>query len=496
MQIGLRRIGVFASFCILSSCSVNRALVDPWSYAPDDAYCLWVPDSLGSHLACEKEELPDLPCKNYPLSLAEVIDIALINNPATRISWSEARQAAASYAVTQSALLPSLTGTYYYANIREAFLSANSPGNITPDTGNPGSQNTLFLQTWRQWGPQTELTYNVLDFGQRRATTEAARYALYFANYSHNRQIQTLLENIAVDYYGLLYQIKLLEAYEANVATAQETFDAADLGLREGTQDVSDVLQGTSQLLQTEIQLVQQKQAIVNARGTLLNEMGLPANADIILEKLPSDFPDEIALAPLDDWIEMMKMNRPDLLAARASVHSAQETLTAANRAWLPNVNYTLDFGKTWFNGINDKYDYTSLISVSMPLFAGFSYRNNIRKAEAAERGAEATLRQVELAALLQVTSAYSNVSVSLDTLKASNKLLKAAEEQYKVAIAQYRAGVGTIVEVTNAQSTLFDARARVANAMQQWLTSLVTLSYSAGTLSKPPCYEKANTNQ
>lgn len=260
------------------------------------------------------------------------------------------------------------------------------------------------------------------------------------------------------------------------------------MSLKQGVQDLSDQLQAMSQLLQAEIQLTEQKQAIVNARTELLSEMGLSAHAEIFLQKMPRFYPDQITLNRVENWIAIANEYRPDLLAARASLRSAKENVTAANRLWLPNVNYSLQFGRTAFSGgFQDKYDYTSTLSVSMPIFAGFWYRNNIRKAEATQQQAEATLRQVRLNVVQEVVSAHSNVSISLSNLKSSHRLLKVAEEQYQVAIARYRAGTGTILEVISAQSTLFNARAQVAKNTQQWLVSLATLSYNAGTLSQPP---------
>lgn len=473
----LRHIYVYGSMIILCGCSVNRALIDPWSFAPSDPYCSWIPDSKGEDLRCT-EDCPLLcPPDNQILSLAEVLDIALCNNPSTKTTWAEARQAAAAYGQAQSALLPALTGQYIYQRQRTPILSNEF-----------GGPTTLVEKPFSQWGPQFTLTYTLLDFGQRRATSEAARYSLYFANYTHNRAIQTLLEDTTVDYYGLLYQQQLLEAFEADLATAQETYEAASMSLKQGVQDLSDQLQAMSQLLQAEIQLTEQKQAVVNARTELLSEMGLSANAVILLQKMPTFYPDQIPLACLENWIAIANEYRPDLLAARASLRSTEESLTAANRLWLPNVNYSLQFGRTAFSGgFQDKYDYTSTLSVSMPIFAGFWYRNNIRKAEAAQEISEANLREVQLKVVQEVVSAHSNVSVSLSSLKSSHRLLKVAEDQYRVAIAQYRAGTGIILEVISAQSTLFTARAQLAKSTQQWLVSLATLSYRAGTLSQPP---------
>jgi len=339
-----------------------------------------------------------------------------------------------------------------------------------------------------QWGPQLQLSYTLFDFGQRRATTEAARYSLYFSNYTHNRAIQTLLEIVTGDYYSYLYQVKLMEAYEANLANAQETYDATTLALKQGVHNLSDQLQAKSQLLQTQMQLISQNQTIVNARATLLSDMGLPSDGEIQLGKMPTFYPDEIPLPPLEQWILVAKESRPDLFGARASLVSAEESLVAANRAFLPNLDYSLNFGKTYFTGgFHDKYDYVSTLTVNIPIFSGFWYRNNIRKAEASKRSARANLLQVELQVIQDVTSAYSEVGVSLDVLKSAHDLEKTAEEEYRVTIAQYRAGTGTILAVTSAQSTLFTARATFASSMRQWLTSLCSLSYSAGTLSKPP---------
>jgi outer membrane protein len=481
MQIGAFMAG--GSLLLLCSCSLNRALIDPWSFAPEQAYCVWNPDETAAELRCKQQWLPELPDPNHPLSLAEVLDIALLNNPSTQNTWAEAREAAAIYAQAQSALLPVITGTYSVQRSRTAYLSSQFDA-ISQVTGK-----TILLQsTQSQWGPQLQLSYTIFDFGQRRATTEAARYSLYFSNYTHNRAIQTLLETVTADYYNYLYQIKLMEAYEANLASAQETYDAASAALKQGTQNVSDQLQAKTQLLQTEMQLIGQNQTIVNARAALLADMGIPASELVALSKMPSDYPSEMPLGPLEAWLAVAKENRPDLLGARASLASAEENLIAANRAFLPNLDYSLNFGKTFFSGgFHDKYDYLSVLTLNIPIFSGFWYRNNIRKAEAAKRAADAGVLQVELQVVEDVTSAYSEVTVSLDLLKAAHDLLKTTEEEYKVAIAQYRAGTGNILTVTSAQSSLFNARATFVKGMQQWLVSLSTLSYSAGTLSKPP---------
>ncbi len=464
-----------------SGCYVNKASVDPFSYAPQGSNCYWKPDCQASLLACrEEDECTEIPSDKDVLSLGEVLDIAFINNPQTRISWARARQAAAEYGRSQSTAFPEITGDFFYTHSRTAYLASQV------EQSQNVMMETLIINDQRTWGPQGHVTYTILDFGQRRYTSEAARYALYFADYTHNRGLQSLIELITTDYYNYLYEKKQLEANEADLANAEETLEAADLGLEMGARDISDVLQARTAALQAEIQLSEQRKKVNTAYSFLLDNMGLPATAKIKLQKLPFVDPESATLPPLDDYLETAMQCRPDLLASRATVESTEMSLKAAKRQWVPVVDYSLDVGRTYFNGgFHDNYDYTSTFTVSMPIFTGFYIRNSIKLAQAKVEESEADLKKVELAVIREVSDSYYNVGVGFTTLKAAIRFLKAAEEQYRVALSQYKAGTNTILDVTTAQASLFDARATQAEAIQQWFVSLATLTYTAGIISK-----------
>lgn len=467
----------------LAGCYVNRAVVDPWGYAPETPCGYWCPDRKAAALAaCYEPDCPELPCGPVPLCLSEILDITLVNNPETRISWAKARQAAANYALSQSAFFPYLTAEFYHTHSRTAYLASQveQPGNVDTES--------LIVNNQAQWGPQAHLTWTLLDFGQRRYTSEAARYLLYFSDYMYNQEMQTVIERVTLDYYSYLAEKKLLEADEADLANAEETLAAAELGLKQGTKNISDVLQARTQVLSAEIRLSQQHKALHTAYDTLLNDMGLPATASIELQKLPFIDPQAVNLEPLNCFIETAMQCRPDFLASLANVRSAEMHLKAAKRQWVPVLDYSLDVGRTYFSGgFNDKYDYTSTFSVSMPLFTGFHIRNTINSSKAKLEEAAAKLKQTEIQVIQQVSTAHYNVSVAFITLKAANRFLVAAKEQYDVALAQYRSGVNTILDLVSAQTSLFDARARQAKAIQQWFSSLATLTYATGLMSSKP---------
>lgn len=468
--IGIMAVG-------LTGCYVNRASIEPFAYAPYSPCLYWSPDERAAALADQEvSDCVDLPPEECELSLAEVLDIALVNNPQTELSWAKARESAAEYGLSQATAFPQIDAEFQCDFQRTAYLASQ--------VEQQAMGQSVIASNQYVWGPRAQISWILLDFGQRRYTSEAARYALYYADYTHNQTLQMLVEDITIEYYKCLYEKKLLEANEADLADAEETLAAAELGLKTGVKNISDVLQARTQALLAEIQLSQQNRSVNTAYATLLERMGLPANAIIKLQKLPIIDPEKVELCSVDDYIDTAFQCRPDLLAARASVTSSEMSLKAAKRAWTPVLDYSLDIGRTYFNTERDNYDFNSILTVKMPIFTGFKIRNTIKKSEAIVEEAEATLKQIELDVIKDVTTAHFNIGVAYETLKSAIKFLESAKEQYQVALAQYKQGVNTILDVVSAQTALFDARATQARAIQQWFVSLATLTYSAGIIS------------
>ncbi|MES2344706.1 MAG: TolC family protein [Chlamydiota bacterium] len=471
-----------AVLSICSGCYVNRALIWPYHYAPKTAHSVWNPPSDA------KQPLMTVPTA-FPVSedeastLAELIDVALLNNTSTQQTWAEARSAAAQYAQTQSAAFPTITGSYDW--IRTRSLVGPAINSATPSI--------LYLS---QWGPQLALAYTIFDFGVRRATTEAAHQALFFADWTHNRMLQTVIQTVSSDFYNYLLQRQLYRTYEINLLTAKTTLDAASLGLQTGVRDLSDVLQAQTQVFQTEITVVNQEHNVQSSLAQLLTDMGLPSNHEIIVQDFPIVKPDDALLKNVEELLAIAMQERDDLLAAEANLKSMEEKVIVAKRQQWPQITYNFNYGKTTYKlelgKFSDGYDFAGTLSFSVPLFAGFYYRNGVKIAEANKEQAEAQLRQTLLQVIQDVTVAHYNVKITFEGLRFANQYLRAAAEEYDVILSQYKAGVNTITNVLSAQSSLADARAKEVTSIKDWFSSLVTLNYATGILTQSLIQENA----
>ncbi len=458
-----------------AGCGVNQAIYNPEAFAPYKPYTYFFPPSerSGPVEICS----PKLPPEDQVVTLAEVINIALCNTPTTTQTWAAARAAAATYGKTQAPLVPEIDGVGTYTREKIPALAENAKGEAIAVTS-----------MLTQIQPQLQLTYTLFDFGQRLMTSEIARYALYFADWTHNRTIQTVVQTVTNDYYDYLLQVKLLKAFEADIQTGQTTLDATLAEKMGGTKGIGDVLQAKTLLLQYQLNHAGQKKLVQNAYSTLLKDMGVPSHLPIKFEDLPESISIDIMLKNIDELIANALVLRPDLRAQEADVKSKEAELSLAYRRFFPTLGYQFNWGKTYFQDwIHDKNDWQGVMTLNFPLFTGFSRLNEVRRAKANVDAAEAKLRETELLITKEITTSRTDVVASSETFQYSNEFLESAEKQYEVSMKKYRTGLGDIIDVASAQSSLADARFRHASAIRAWYSALANLIYATGFYTFKP---------
>lgn len=470
------KLGIGLLAIVGFGCMANRGVVEPYSYAPRTSSSMYkMPLDLTSMKLEERTE---------PLTLAELVDIALRNNPTTRLTWAKARAAAAAWAQSQSPNFPTLSGNYTIVRDKSTLVTTGAQTSTPAQNQAATSTTIVFSELSTTWGPELQLSYTLLDFGLTSANVRSAKEALISADFSHNYQIQTVLNQVASDYYNYLSQQQLLKAQEADLDTACVTEAAVRAQVCAGVKDKSDLLQAQTQLLQTQINLTNQRQNVINAKAVLFTDIGLGAEKQLSVADTLEVPPIEQMEQNVDAILAVALSKRSDLIAAEASLRSQNAAVDAAWRQFLPNVTYDLTVNQSRAKPGGDLgIQYTGILSLNYPIFSGFSTVNQYRQAKSIRDQAAATLRQTELSVTEQVITSHAAVRTAFEALRFADELLTTAAEQYKVSLERYKAGVGTIIDLVTAQNTLAVSRAQNVSSTTAWLTALVNLSYSAGTL-------------
>ena len=132
-----------------------------------------------------------LPCDSAAspatdLSLSDVVERALCNNPQTHEAWANARVQAAQLGVSKAADLPTLSA--------DGSLSHNA-------TNGRGTQTAAKSYDQRSVG--LSLSYLLYDFGARGATIDNAKQVLIAANAAQDTAIQSVFLAAVQAYYQI-----------------------------------------------------------------------------------------------------------------------------------------------------------------------------------------------------------------------------------------------------------------------------------------------------
>ncbi len=447
---------------------------NPMKYAPPSAGEPWKPDASQVLPPLPSEKLSDIPPELKAtadnLTLTELVDVALRNGPVTQLAWERARVAAASWAETRGEYYPAISG-----NVGGTGGKISQAPEMDPFRGVYGEVGV-------------SLDYLLLDFGGRKAKVESARQALIAANWNHDQAIQDVLRNVSQAFYTYLGNKARVRSTEVSLQEARTSLRSTSARRRAGVSTIADVLQARAKMEQVRFDLVAHRGDVEISRGELAMAVGWPANTVFDVAEPPDKLPLDRIKQNTDNLVEIAQRDRPELIAARASVYQKEAELRKSESALWPQLVATGNAGWIGANGRIDTGDidgndtkYYGGLQLQIPFFEGFSLRNAVRRTKADLDAARAELRLKQESIIADAWTAYYDFRTAVQQLEASESLLASSNESYRVSLARYRAGAADIVELLNAQSTLALARAQRVEARTSVHTSYAEFVHAIG---------------
>jgi outer membrane protein TolC len=188
--------------------------------------------------------------------------------------------------------------------------------------------------------------------------------------------------------------------------------------------------------------------------------------------------------ARVDSLIETALEQRPDLAAARALAEQSHQQARAARAQALPSLALTGNAGRSYLEDpVRHGDAYTATLGLSIPVFNGFAWTYNARAAEALAEAADLRATGLAQQVTLEVYTAYHSLQTATQQVSTSRDLFASARQSADAALGRYKEGVGSLLELLQAQQALATARALLIGARLSWHTSLVQLAHDAALL-------------
>lgn len=460
-----------AFLLLFSGCSSQLASKISSPETPSSPGSLWKPSK-----AEEKKPLP-LPAMEVPeeyrnktnWSLVQLIDVALLTNNRTKITWYQARAAAASVGSARGAYYPDINANFETTRIQQSAVGGRFS----------------FKQTSAR--PTVDLSWTVFDFGRTAADVDQARQELITANWNHNAEIQQVILEVQQSYYQYLNAKALSQSQEAAVKRARTNLDAAERRHEAGVATIADVLQAKTAVSQAQLFLDTTRGSIQILRGVLAVAIGVPpamAQSLEVVDELPAQLPLEQTTERVQTLIQQAFANRPDLAAARATVLAAQSNIKKLQREKFPRLTLDVNADRLYYlRPFDTANNYAATFALRIPVFNGFTREYDVLEAKNEADAARASLASLQQQVGLQVWTSYYNLNTATEKNKTAQSLVESAQQSYDVAVGRYQEGVGSILDLLTAQNALEIARVEEVQARTEWLLTVAQLARDTGTL-------------
>ena len=411
-------------------------------------------------------------------SLAELIDLAEEHNPETHLAWERARGRADALGVARSELYPTLAAVALSQTSRQqAYLNTR-----------------FYRQTIQSFDVAFDLNYTIFDFGARTGRIDAAKAELLAADFAFNDVHRRLIYQVEYSYFQLLNATGQVAAARASLANAEAVLQAAQASLKNGLATLPDVLEAKSAAARADYDLQAALGAEDIARGNLATALGASPLHPIPvqpIEQIP--IPDSMEMS-VEQAVDRALLQRPDLMERVATIRSANARVKEAQAAYFPvfrthvypdlqslyGMQQSLPWGHT--AGLDGQ------ISFSLGLDDLRWRCSQAQKAEAKDnaRAAEAQAASTRDEIENGVWAAYSNLKTAFRQREAATALLQSADQSYNTALESYHYGVRNLLDVTDAQRTLAQARSADVLARTQVLTALAAFAFQTGDSVEP----------
>lgn len=418
----------------------------------------------------------DIPAR--PLTLPDLVDIALCRNPQTAAAWANARAAAADVGIARSGYLPTVDVAIGPTLSRSD--SFQSTGFIDAN-GNFVSGSSALTQV--STSARLAVNYLLFDGGGRRAQVDAAtaRQRVALADYADNAQAVVLT---TVTAWNSLAANRAVEAANiANVTFARQSRDLAAGRQRAGVATGADRLQAETSLAQAELTLIQTRGSVATSAAQLAVAVGLPPTQPLALAPSAPLPGADLLRSGAQGLIAEAERLRPDLASARAQVDAAAANVRSAQSLGRPSLSTSVNNSLSAIDRTIDRNVVSAGVSLSIPIFSGWNTRYQIAGARARLDQQAAIAEQARQQAGLDVYSNFIALDNALASLTTARTLIDSATLAADLAQGRYRAGVGTFADLLNAQSALASARQQQVQSEFNVRTANANLARAVGTI-------------
>ena len=408
------------------------------------------------------------------VTLDEAVESAREHQPQLRQARANTAAAGARSSEALSPLLPKLSATAGYQ--RTTANAITRPGFPSIGTGPAHSK----FDTFNSFSDSISLSQLIFDFGSQPNRWRAAK-AQADAQAATERATALQVDfNVRAAYFNARANRALVQVARENLDNITRHLEQIEGMVQAGTRAEIDLVQARTDTANARVVLINADNAYQTSKVTLNIAMGVQGPTDYDVEDTAQP-PVSGEDGELDLLLEEASRARPEVQSLEDQIRADQLTIRAIEGQYAPSIAATLGFQQGGERLDTLGWNAAAGLSLSWNIFQGGLTKAQVSEAQANVIAAVAQLDLERLQIRSDVDAARLAVRAAKESLSASQEALVNARERLRLAEERYQVGVGSAIELGDAQVALTQAAAQVVQANDQLSTARAQLLRALG---------------
>jgi len=408
------------------------------------------------------------------LHLNEAVQAAVQNQPQLIQARASAGAAEGRVIQARSPLLPQVTPQVSWTRSYRALTSAATGGTGTiPNTAQCISST---CNTWRFGVAGTQTLWDPSTW----AGWESTQRTLDSLNATAVATLNNVVLGVRTFYFAARATRDLVEVAQETLTNQISHQKQVEGFVRVGTRPEIDLALARLNVANARVQLITAQNNDRIAKAQLNQAMGLPGNTDYMVagDELP---PVDVEDRPLAFLFDQALSARPEIASFEYARQASGKALDSAKWGWSPTIGFSGSYFKAGpeLSALADSWAFG--FTLSWQLIQGGLTVGRVHEAEQNLVGSTAALTGEQLQVRFDVEQAEATLLGNKETVVAAQDAVDNAKEQLRLAEGRYQAGVGTIIELSDAQVQLTNAAAQLVQAQFNLATARAKLLAALG---------------
>ncbi|MFZ5894642.1 MAG: TolC family protein [Myxococcota bacterium] len=409
------------------------------------------------------------------LTVEQAVERALTNAPLLKRAQAESRAAEAEADMARAPLLPQVTATAYYRRTTaNRVYRVGTPPEATDRLPPPNSQ------MWDRYSFGITGTQLIYDWGLTLDQYRAARAAAMAEASNVQATRNDVALNARLAFYAARAQRSLVEVAHQALENQQRHLNEVEGFVQARLRPEIDLAQARLGVSNAKLAQVQAENAYDAARADLSRAMGTDEGIDYDVAEPP--------LAPLPFEVQSTRalMDRALKHRAEFTAHSqqieAQElALSAARGGYGPALSLTGNVSEVGPDLTRLRWNYYGQVTLTWHLFQGLGTVARSNQAKAALDVARAERQDLRQRVAQELEKARLGVRAASAALAVAGDGIINASERLRLAESRYQAGIGSALELADAQLAQVAAEMQRVNAEYTLQAARATLAHAVG---------------